>query len=131
MQLLKAAARSFQTATGRASADERPVTQRYQKVDRDAGGAEDGVFTIDDDDTDDLSIEKLSKMHSMLLNQAKDTISSTESAVLSLREERRGHEDEVRELAAVNDAARAAVDSLGAEGAQRTPCCGLRRCVIL
>ena len=127
MNFLKSAARSL-TGTGRVGAAVGGAKQRYQAVD--VEGA-DGVFTIEDDDGEDLNIEKLSRMHNMLLNQAQNTISSTESQVMSLREERRGHEAAMRELGVVNDAALSAMDSLGGAKTKRTPCCKVSSCVIL
>ena len=91
--------------------------KRYQAVDP---GQEDSVFGQEEDDgNEELNIEKLSRMHNVLLSQAQDTISSTEDLVLSLQAERRGNEAAVRALA-------------GAAETHRTPCCGLRTgCVIL
>ena len=88
--------------------------KRYQAVDP---GQDESVFGQEEDE---LSIEKLSRLHNVLLSQAQDTISSTEDQVSSLRAERLENEAAVRELAA------------GTMHSQRTPCCGWRaRCVIL
>ena len=93
--------------------------KRYQAVDP---GQE--VFGQEEDDgNEDLNIEKLSRMHNVLLSQAQDTIISTEDLVLSLQAERRGNEAAVHALA---------VRVAGAAETHRTPCCSLRtRCVIL
>ena len=77
--------------------------------------------------------EKLSRMHTQLVEAAHNSINSTESQVMSLRAERQEHERAVRELSMVNDAARgaavpSALDEIG--NTQRTPCCR-GRCVIL
>ena len=95
--------------------------KRYQAVDP---GQEDSVFGQEEDDgNEELNIEKLSRMHNVLLSQAQDTISSTEDLVLSLQAERRGNEAAVHALA---------VRVAGAAETHRTPCCSLRtRCVIL
>ena len=92
--------------------------KRYQAVDP---GQDESVFGQEEDDgSDELSIEKLSRLHNVLLSQAQDTISSTEDQVSSLRAERLENEAAVRELAA------------GTMHSQRAPCCGWRtRCVIL
>ena len=94
--------------------------QRYQAVDH--GQVSDGVFTIEEDDCgDELNIEKLSRMHSKLLSQAQDTISSTEDQVTSLQAERRENELAVREISIVS-----------ATEAHGVTCCGLRtRCAIM
>ena len=93
--------------------------KRYQAVDP---GQDDCVFGQEEDDGNEaLNIEKLSRMHNVLLSQAQDTISSTEDLVLSLQAERRGNEAAVHALAVA-----------GAAETHRTSCCGLRtRCVIL
>ena len=86
-------------------------------------GQEDSFGQEEDDGkgNEDLNIEKLSRMHNVLLSQAQDTISSTEDLVLSLQAERRGNEAAVHALAVA-----------GAAETHRIPCCGLRtRCVIL
>ena len=95
--------------------------KRYQAVDP---GRDESVFGREEDDgSDELSIEKLSRLHNVLLSQAQDTISSTEDQVSSLRAERLENE-------AAESCPRAG--RTGTMHGQRTPCCGWRaRCVIL